>query len=75
MKMSTDVEYHVEQPSGAQMWSKDGKLHRTDGPALVESDGMVRWWLDGIEFDTFDEWFEKVQVSDEDKTLLKLKYG
>ena len=54
---------------------KDGKIHREDGPAVFER-GIEEWWLDGQCFSTFDQWLEmNDQISDEDRTLLKLEYG
>jgi hypothetical protein len=29
------------------VWKMDGKLHRTDGPAVIDSDGTQVWYLDG----------------------------
>ena len=29
---------------------KDGKLHRTDGPAVEYTDGDKEWWIEGIEY-------------------------
>lgn len=32
-----------------QMWFEDGKIHRTDGPAVVTPDGIDRYYLHGKE--------------------------
>jgi hypothetical protein len=32
---------------GVQRWFKDGKLHREDGPAIIESDGSEYWYKNG----------------------------
>ena len=32
---------------GSQHWSKNGKLHREDGPAHIWSDGSQRWIKNG----------------------------
>lgn len=34
---------------GAQVWFEDGKVHRTDGPAVVSPDGVERWYVKGDE--------------------------
>ena len=34
-------------PKGVERWFKDGKLHREDGPAVIESDGSEYWHKDG----------------------------
>ena len=42
------IEYTVKvYDSGTKFWHLDGKLHRTDGPAIEWSDGAKSWWLDG----------------------------
>ena len=34
--------------NGDQFWyNKDGKFHRTDGPAVIWADGDQEWWLNG----------------------------
>ena len=37
-----------------------GRWHRVDGPAVIDADGTVRWWLDGYEIDsqTVDAWLK-----------------
>jgi hypothetical protein len=34
-------------PDGSKEWWLNGKLHRTDGPAVERADGMKMWWLNG----------------------------
>jgi len=34
-------------PSGAQLWKRNGQLHREDGPAVIRPDGTQKWYLDG----------------------------
>jgi hypothetical protein len=83
---------------GNQIWyNEDGKLHRTDGPAIISANGHqywyqhdnlyredgpaqiwprgdVDWWLNGNMY-TFEDWLDIVNISDESKVMLKLKYG
>ena len=33
--------------NGTKEWWLNGKLHRTDGPAIEWNDGDKEWWLDG----------------------------
>jgi len=36
---------YVKYTNGTQMWYKNGKRHREDGPALIWYDGTQMWWL------------------------------
>jgi hypothetical protein len=69
----------VIYPNGDQEWWVDGKRHRSDGPAILWNGkpgyGRVTgWWLYSLPF-TFEEWLVSVDLSDEEKLLLKLQYG
>ena len=33
----------VERYNGTLNWFKDGKLHRDDGPAIVQANGTLAW--------------------------------
>ena len=37
----------VEHPDESKYWFLNGKLHRTDGPAIEYADGTKRWYLNG----------------------------
>ncbi len=37
---------HIKN-NGAKYWYKDGKHHRTDGPAIVFADGVECWYQNG----------------------------
>ena len=37
----------VERDNGSKTWFKNGKRHREDGPAHVESNGYKMWYLEG----------------------------
>ena len=32
----------------ASVWAVEGRRHRTDGPAVVHTDGRLEWWVDGV---------------------------
>ncbi len=34
-------------PDGSKHWWLNGKLHRTDGPAIEYTNGSKSWWLNG----------------------------
>jgi len=38
-------------PDGTEEWWLDGKLHREDGPAIINANGRQEWWLDGEQVD------------------------
>ena len=37
----------VEHTNGSKYWYKNGKYHRTDGPAVEYTDGGKSWYLNG----------------------------
>jgi hypothetical protein len=59
---------------GHQRWYLNDKLHRTDGPAVIYPYGKVSWWLHYRSYG-FEEWLEALNISDETKVMMKLKYG
>tara|TARA_R110000851_G_scaffold97891_1_gene211897 strand:+ start:216 stop:425 length:210 start_codon:yes stop_codon:yes gene_type:complete len=64
----------LEYPSGAE-WRLDGKLHRTDGPAIEWENGDIAWCLHG-EYLTFDEWLGQTPgLTGEGKVMFKLEHG
>jgi len=40
--------YLVTDSNGDRYWVKDGRLHRTDGPAVERKSGHRQYWLDGV---------------------------
>lgn len=61
--------------NGNEEWWWHGKLHRNNGPAIKWPNGRNDWFWYG-DMLSFDDWFKmNDQISDEDKTLLKLEYG
>ena len=58
---------------GSKAWFKNDELHREDGPAREWADGPKEWWLNDKEY-SFYEWLEKLNISDDDKLFLKLKW-
>jgi hypothetical protein len=57
-----------------KVWYQHDKRHRDDGPAVEYANGSNEWWLND-ELLTFDEWLDKVNMSDEDKVFMKLQHG
>ena len=46
-KMRIPMIDHKMYSDGTQKWYQSGKLHRTDGPAIIRPDGSQEWWLNG----------------------------
>ena len=49
----------VEYADRVKYWLLNGKFHRTDGPAIEDSDGRRYWYVDG-ECHTREEHFQYV---------------
>lgn len=61
---------------GITYWFLNDELHRVGGPAVINKDGTLEWWLFDIEFD-FENYCKMLQLraSEEDIVVMKLKYG
>jgi hypothetical protein len=61
-------------PEGARRWFNEaGQYHREDGPAFIWHDGSVDWYINDKSY-FFDDWCDKVSISDEAKMMLRLQY-
>ena len=59
---------------GSIMWyNEEGCYHREDGPAIILSFGRVEWCLNSEAYE-FAEWLFKLNKTDEQKMLLRLRY-
>lgn len=69
-----DYTGHVEHISGTQVWLKDGRLHREDGPAVIRQNGTQIWYLDGIFYEKDDYYKElyKRKIITEQELFLEL---
>ena len=57
-------------------YNEEGDYHREEGPSKIFGKvGRVEWYLNGIEYQTFDHWLKLSPISDEDKMMLRLQYG
>jgi hypothetical protein len=72
---------------GNKIWcNQEGQWHRTDGPAFERANGQRRrtlspgdditksWYLNDQEL-TFAEWLDRVADTNQERTLLSLKFG
>jgi hypothetical protein len=64
----------IEHTDGSKQWYQHGNRHRDDGPAVQYSHGTKYWYLYG-KYLSFNEWLDEVDISDEDKVMMKLQYG
>ena len=46
-KMVSNMTKYTVDPDGYQRWFLNGKLHRTDGPAIIHPNGTQSWWING----------------------------
>ena len=61
-------------PDGTIRWYNDaGRSHREDGPASIYLDGKVYWYLNDKHY-VFNKWCNQLNITDEQKLLLKLQY-
>lgn len=60
--------------NGIEQWWLNGMCHREDGPAVINTNGNKQWWLNGHQY-SFNEWLQALNISAEEKAILKLKYG
>lgn len=66
----------IVYPDGSYAWYRHGKLHRTDGPAVQHSDGTREFHLNTTwTGNDVDIWLKNINATDEEKVMLKLKYG
>jgi hypothetical protein len=64
----------VVRANGYQAWYQHGLRHRANGPAIEYACGYKEWYLNN-RYLLFDDWLDEVNISDEDKVMMKLKYG
>ena len=55
----------TEHPDGTKEWYLNGKLHRTDGPAIEWADGSKAWYLNDKLHRTDGPAIERVDGSNE----------
>jgi len=64
----------VIDEEGTRRWYQNGRLHRTDGPAIEWANGH-RWYLNDKSY-SFEEYVNKVYPNDSPKkTLFILKWS
>ena len=58
---------------GAKAGYINGKCHRLDGPAVEYKGRAMEWRINGQLF-SFEDWLDQLQISNEEKVLLCLKW-
>jgi hypothetical protein len=64
----------IEYADGTKVWYLNGQWHRTDGPAVEYADGRKMWWVNGQQL-TFAEWLDRAAATEQERTLLMIKFG
>jgi hypothetical protein len=64
----------IEWSDGDKVWYQHGKCHRDDGPAIMLVNKKYDWYLHGNHL-SLDEWLNEVNISYEEKVMMKLQYG
>lgn len=64
----------VLENNGTEIWYQTGLRHCETGPAVRTVSGACEWYLWGALID-FDEWAQRVGVSDHQKLLLMLRWS
>ncbi len=57
-----------------EIWTCDSHLHRVFGPARIYR-GVSTWWIDGVRICSHNEFKSKAGLTDEEMTIMVLKYG
>lgn len=71
MESKLRIDHH-----GHQIWETlKGDWHREDGPAVIFNDGQQSWYLFNRSILDFKEFQYVLNLSDEDMSVLILKYG
>lgn len=45
---SGDEHRRVDRAASDEEWLRHGRLHRTDGPAVIHANGSVKYYVDGV---------------------------
>lgn len=65
----------IKMSNGSEIWMKNKRLHREDGPALYSTiSGRSSFYLEGRQY-RFEDWVKKVKISSKNLTILCLKHS
>jgi hypothetical protein len=60
---------------GNYVCNASGAMHCDNGPAVVYDDGRISWYIHGKKIYTTADYQRAAKLSDEEMTMLVLKYG
>ena len=66
---------YLDSYSAISWYNEEGAYHRLNGPAITYRLGYMQWYLDGKQYDKFDEWLKESSIAEEEKMMLRLRYG
>jgi hypothetical protein len=58
-----------------KLWAVNGLWHRVDGPAYIEKGRAPEWWLNDKHIGNTKEFQQTAGLTDEEMTMIVLKYG
>jgi hypothetical protein len=64
----------ITNSQGTKFWYQNDQRHRTNGPAVERADGTRTWYINGVWYD-FNDWLELVDITEVQKTLMRLQYA
>jgi hypothetical protein len=64
---------YINQRGISTWYNHDGQRHNSTGPAVIWNNGNTYWFLNGERY-TFNEWCSELNITDEQKLLLRLQY-
>jgi hypothetical protein len=63
---------YVDRDGCITWYDEAGQIHREDGPAVINN-GRLNWYYLGVGY-SFDDWCMLLNIPDEAKMLLRLRY-
>jgi hypothetical protein len=65
----------IEYFNGTKAWYVNDERHRLDGPAIESVYGSNMWFVEGVQYFNFKDFQKAGNLSDDQMTILRLKYG
>ncbi len=68
MQIKNDDYVIIICSTGTKVWTKNGQMHRENGPAVEYNNGDCEWFINGIGY-TQEEWFDKLTPEQKEKAI------